>query len=758
MRLPGRFLAAWSLAFGACAWPGTAAAQLRVRPADDTVAGARWAALEDSVAALRDPATLPTAPAPARAAADTAATAWMRRGFVVLRRYELTRRHADFDSARGAFERAVRAAPGSAWASYGLARALLHDPELDPQPGQLLLRPTLRKVLGRDPRTRGEAALRRALELQPDFPRAARLLADGVFDRHLELSPRHALAALSRADSAGRADAVTLVALSRVQSGLGDLDAAESAARRALARAPGSPEALRALAEALLRQPGREREGARSYFAGVESGDSAGLDPYLRDIEVYLGQRGLDSLRAAGVPAGRRALRRFWAERAALAGTTVAERLATHYRRLAVARDLFLRRSNMAVMNAPGSNLFARQRLPPKDQELDDRGVIYVRYGPPDRIVTSGCAADATGLIGAPLQGCGRDISWYYDIGGGRPLALNFAGYYGGTYYLMGTLPCDESYLEARWGLDPTAMQYYSACRANHGLALQMYDANTRSVALLAERRERGLPPFRADLPFAYDLATLAGPAGATTVVATLGVPLAALHADTVAGGLRYTVHVLVAVADTQAGTVEDTTVTRTLETAVAPAPNADWRFTLELGAPPSPHAVYRVRLDEPASGAGKVYGGPHPLPDYAPDRLSLSDVLLAAPDSGGAWERQGVRLDLTPTAVFRDGAFSTYYEIYHLPPGTTYRTEIEVGPTGGGLSGALGRLFGGGRTIRLDFDGRATGQGTLPELHRIASRLPPGRYRLRIRVSAPELGQSAVSDRDFTVRPFRTP
>ncbi|HEX9107296.1 MAG TPA: hypothetical protein VF832_08705, partial [Longimicrobiales bacterium] len=176
-------------------------------------------------------------------------------------------------------------------------------------------------------------------------------------------------------------------------------------------------------------------------------------------------------------------------------------------------------------------------------------------------------------------------------------------------------------------------------------------------------------------------------------------------------------------------------------------APDALLRFPLQLAVPPSPAAVYRVRVDEPGSRAGAVLGGPHAVPDFKGARLALSDVLLADPTATGSWHRGDVTLALTPTAVFPGGTLTMYYEVYHLPAGTSYETELEVAPVRHALFG------GGGRTVRVRYTEQATESGTIPELRRIQTQLAPGRYRMKVRVRALAGGQLAETSREFTVR-----
>lgn len=750
--LTATVLVALALAGGGAAAQAPAGAQSAAAGVAPGQAGrGPWLALEDSLESIREPRALPPSAVPPRAAPPAA---WLRRGLVLLRRYELRHHKADYDSSREALEQAARRDPADAFAAYALGRALLQSPELDPQPGQLIVLATVRRALGRDPHTKGVEALRKALSLDSSFARAAVRFAEAALDGRSLTELDFAASTLARLDSSREADADALLALARVDAALDRLPEAEALARRGLEGGARSPAARLVLAETVLRQQGREKDGAELYFGGLDAADSVAAAAYLKDLAVYLGQARLDSLRALPDSARREAVRRFWEQRAAVAAVSVPERLATHYRRLAVARAWYRRKSPLAVMDAS----FARMRLPSHDEEFDDRGAIFVRYGHPDRTIATGPLAEfeclsTRGMSVANSDACAGNDSWYYaDADGGGPIAFNFARS-GTDYYLLGTLGCNAEFLSARLGVDPSAAQYFSACRHDRALQLPMLAATTRSHALTEEKRERGAAPFSADLPFWYDLATLRGAGGRTHVVATIGVPAEKLQPQQMQHSIHYTIHAQVVVTDTLAGSVARGEITRVYETTQPLAKDAVLRFTLDLEAPASPQAVYRVRVEEPATRTGKVYGGPRAVPDYAPGRLGLSDLLLAIPNGGVNWTRDSVQLSLTPAPQFKGGLLTTYYEVYDLPAGTPYDTELEISPAGRGVLGNLELLLRTGRALRLRYTGQATGQPAIPELRQVQAQLPPGRYRMLVRIRALSIGQIVEREREFEVR-----
>ncbi|NIQ56596.1 MAG: hypothetical protein GWN02_20515, partial [Gemmatimonadetes bacterium] len=101
----------------------------------------------------------------------------------------------------------------------------------------------------------------------------------------------------------------------------------------------------------------------------------------------------------------------------------------------------------------------------------------------------------------------------------------------------------------------------------------------------------------------------------------------------------------------------------------------------IQVRAAPSPHTVQRVVMTEATiPGVGQLYHAPFPIPDYRGDRLMLSDIALGQPAAAGAgWKRGDITLALLPTSQFPASSFDVYYEVYNLPVGHRYSTEITV-------------------------------------------------------------------------------
>lgn len=685
----------------------------------------------------------------------------LARGFVSVRLYELTGDAGWLDSARAAFGRALVEASGSAWAQYGLALALAGGASVHPPPPRgLAAWQGLQRGLERGPLDRARAAALRVLDLDPGFDRARLLVARiAVHEREPERL-REAIALLRSAPGTGVPDTgpshELLVAAAELELALDEPAAAASTARAALARRPGDAVAHLVLAEALLRQPGLEEEGARAYFE-TDSLDDRAAARYFRDIEP-LASAGERASWPADPRSRARWLRRFWEVRAALAGMTVAERLAVHYRRLAEARARYPRRGRSGA--PPRGAALARD---PGGEELDARGAVLLRYGAPDRVVRTVAGG------GAEVQPYPDNETWVYFREGGKALLFHFyrAPLAGPDYALLGELPsCDptfpsplpysEQYYTDRIAYAPEYQSLVAECRQlgatgdrTRGAALTAVrlSAELRAAVLGALEREDARPRFARALPLLAALYRLRGERGATRVVAALAVPVAGPGADPAGKGRRIALRASLIVIDTVTGRVTRRDSLVELRAPERLAPGHALRFYLELDATPSRTAIYRLVLrDATDPDAGALRGGPLDLPDYGAGSPMLSDLMLAELDARGGWPRDSFGLALLPGPTLPSRTFGLFYEIYGLAPGTPYRTEITIERAVAGARGWLRRILGGRHRLRLAFDGiaRPGPDGAVRESRRLDLRLPASAYTLRVRVRDGRSGGTA--------------
>ena len=248
-----------------------------------------------------------------------------------------------------------------------------------------------------------------------------------------------------------------------------------------------------------------------------------------------------------------------------------------------------------------------------------------------------------------------------------------------------------------------------------------------------------------APLPFFYDLYTFRNDDRTSSVVAAVAVPVSGLQRERVDGGFRYRFDVRFVLADTV-----ERFVSRSLDSVYVsltrPVTNRHLLHTfVEIDAPPSNGTVQRIVVtDATRPGVGQLHQTPFPIPDYGGSALALSDMAFGLPGATSGWERRGHTLALLPTSQFPESEFDVYYEIYNLPAGRPYETEIAIEPMARGAT-----------AVRARFADESTAgpDGTLAELRRVESSLPIGRYQVTVTVTDRTTGATASTTRPIQVR-----
>ncbi|MBR9989890.1 MAG: hypothetical protein KFH98_09055, partial [Gemmatimonadetes bacterium] len=642
-----------------------------------------------------------------------AANAGVAAGLSAFRLWEITGERAHARRARGHFDRAAGNDAANAWAHYGHALSL--EPEMDRDPGLIVTHINASRALGLDPVSRARRALERAVALDPSLPGAPELLAryaiatrddDGLIQARTSF----------QMSVAGSHSASGLVGLAMTSRELGDYVAAADAARRAVASDSSSARAHVELAMALAMIDDSLPAAGRAWETAVGLADGAMLGRMWDDAAVLHTERDSAQWRAADTPRRRTLLRAFWGVRAALSGVDAGERAAEHYRRLGVAFRDFPRRGMFGA--APVNAL----RLRKTSTEYDDRGVIYIRHGEPDR--THG---------EPPLQ---NYIAWFYTDAAGDPLSYHFekSDQAGASrdYLLMHNLPCAMDPMIAAFDSRLTALTKQSC----DPLLVRSVSAVINRDAERALRTDTHAPAFVHALPFHFDWYTFRA-AGGTEILMGIGVPFAELPRDLRSLRMRLSV-----IDTTDISIAQTSLVTRPFTRDDAAGDSGRGRvlrthlaMTLAPGS-----AVYRIDVRDAADArSGTIYGGDIELPDYSSDTLMVSDVMLAEQADDGSVTRGDARLALAPTQVFRAGEFRVYYEIYNIAEDAPFSTEMTIEPLRrGGLREGIRGLFRGNESVQLRFEGTAApdASGSFPQLHDITAPFRDGAWLLRVTIT----------------------
>ena len=249
-------------------------------------------------------------------------------------------------------------------------------------------------------------------------------------------------------------------------------------------------------------------------------------------------------------------------------------------------------------------------------------------------------------------------------------------------------------------------------------------------------------------LPFFYDVYTFRGANGMTDVVAAFSVPAGRLESERVGRRTRYRFDVSLILTDTASDAVIRTDDSVYVEVR-RPLDGDHLLFThIEVAAQPRSLEQRVIMSDATAPGIGQLYTEAVRVPSYAGDSLMLSDIALGQPEQIGGWQRGDVTVALLPTERFPGNEFDVFYEVYNLPAGNEYRTEI-----------AIERMDARGNPLEatrasIRFRGDATTRdGAMAELRRVQTSLSRGKHRITVTVTDLATGASASRFRLFTVR-----
>jgi GWxTD domain-containing protein len=278
----------------------------------------------------------------------------------------------------------------------------------------LVLLESLKKIFNRDHISMAIGAFEDALEIDPEFLPARYNLGLAYRQARGSDNYRKAAAEFRRvmASDPDYHDVTKLLVLTYRDAG--DLDAMREAIRESDAAVAGRPGMQLLLAYSLINAPDASsdmvQEGVRAYWQGldaIETEQDASL--YWHDLRAIVTQETDGEFRSLPVDRMPAYIRSYWQRLADQSFVDPDERLAEHYRRLHYVManfrlDLPERRHYSAI----------DAYVPEWQTGYDDRGVIYLRHGPPD---------DTAAFTGPEFE---RNLSWKYEAADAEPLLFHF--------------------------------------------------------------------------------------------------------------------------------------------------------------------------------------------------------------------------------------------------------------------------------------------------------------------------------------------
>lgn len=754
---------------------------------------AQHAAIDSLFGELALAATAAEVPATARCAAYGGALGHLCRGAIATKQAEFSDNRDDAIRAEHELRQVVDDEPtwAAGWYGLGMARLALARAGVTAKAGPL-------QVLGMSWESGAGHALVRSLELDSTNSDAATALAMIPIPREgaSQLGGRLAMLRMVRPLLGPAA----LAGAARVERVAGSRDSAAVLWRQVLASGVLDSAVVAVELVRDLYASGHAEEGASLLLAYAATDTEAGQDAYRHEL-TWVAEPGelaaWDSLSPGDRPVW---LRQFWAGRDLAGGWPDGARMVEHYRRIETAwKDFTLSlppsgrqksSSSMGGLDNFEDYLLERRMMGNEGLEieiaegvgggkspvtdarlltgqfqamglggpfrafrtsqevLDDRGIVWIRYGKPTQIV-SAAGGEALQVwaydnVEPRLVLQFREENFDGQVGASRlvPSLIDVAGRFRDQFCGIERSLC-STHLEQDTSIAAFAVARTENGRLNPGSVSHIVREGTEQIDR-ATTTDANPRPFTAPVAPLVQLYGLQAASARPIALAAFALPADQLEWTTppAAGGRTvYSVRMVLSLLATDGRRID----VDTLRHFAVAAPLAKGQFltgTLEL---PVPAGRYRGSLLlTQADGRGAVATLPGIGVPPQGGGLAISSVVLGRESSGVAWRSGATVVPLNPLGAFTErGEAALYYQVLGQQVGTSYRTTLEFFEAGTSDKSAL----------TLSFDERA--ESTFREVERTVglANLKPGQYQLRVTVSgaggtAAESAWLAVSKR----------
>jgi GWxTD domain-containing protein len=669
----------------------------------------------------------------------------LRLGFMAFRLGEIAG-HSHFDDAGSEFEWATQLRPEwpYPWLGLGIAEDRLGDSQISVVAG-------LQAMFGKDHLSRAANAYAKSVEVDPSFVLGLVELASTALRQRVNIKTDLARQALRlAAATSAAANPEVLLWRGRVEREVGDPDSALAAFRGYLDG--GGDRQLGLLEVARTQFFMGSLDGQGPYYEGAALTDSNAVRSYRADLALIANDSALAEFDQN--PGARRVgmLHRFWGDRDRNEMLRDGERLREHYRRLYYARRNFL------LVSAKRHYEIA-ERYRSGSPDYDDRGVIYIRHGDPTERAT----------FSAP--GLWLNESWRYARADGD-LIFHFVAReavqdyklvesvfdvfdYATTVQMRKGGPAGDltsvssQLLQSRERLSPI----YSRLLGGGAASSERYLTEERRLGARSIRV--GTTTDSHELKFAKPLSgrvevMVAGRDSTGGLLqVTYAIPGSAIEPVPSNRGNLYPIRLRLSVADARGATVARLDTTRVF-VAKSPVPSTE-HLVGRIAVPvTSGLLTYRLAIQE-GDEAGRVFPKDTiTAPEVSGRGFDASDLVIGSRSASLAWRQSGEdTVFFNPVGVYQSGTeMELYYEVYGLPQGEPFQTQLSVTREGGG--GFLG-LFGKKAAISLRFDDHAEGPQTRSHRSLPLQRLSPGRYHIDL-VVTDSAGHEVKRRREFEV------
>ena len=478
-------------------------------------------------------------------------------------------------------------------------------------------------------------------------------------------------------------------------------------------------EANRTVDKAMLRlsdiyfETGREDEGTEMYYEGiVRLQDKKMWEEIYAELEMLMETE--EKIRFETLEMTDKGIftRKFWKGKDPVPTTLENERLVEHYRRVNFARNTY------------------PDVVPPY---YDDRGKVYVKYGPPDNKYTSQMTS----------EGIKDNESWSYEKSIRRGLTFDFVkrgvGYYR-VQSLEDAVPTGLAGGVSQWEVARRLYVERADFSESYNMFLLLTDrvvggenpreaiSDLRNIMINfnteRDSAQSGAPAEvyfhqqeEKQLPFVYNLSQFRGDQGESQVEVYLGVSNSQLEYQPISDGVATALKYQVVLQDSNYNDV----VNESKEFGLRGRTKEELTGTLFLHQEnyyltPGTHLL-AIQLENPQGKSKGIYRNEFLARDFRGNALMVSSIQLASnitPTGGeGKFVKQGLTIMPYPyTAIRRQFSIFVYIEIYNLKfdalgqTNYTVTHQVDILEYKRGIFsktfGAIGRLFKKGKKMGI--------------------------------------------------------
>ncbi len=584
---------------------------------------------------------------------DDSNLAWqLRLGELLLEREQL-------DDAEQAFQRALQLDSLSVAALTGLGRVHFHR-----EPSKIIPFEKFKELIKQDHKSRAIKSFKQALAINPEYLPAQYFLGRTYLARGDPNSLQEASDIFARLAAQPPFYRDVIYQLGYCYQKLGKLSLARQTFHRIRPRSPDYGRARIRLAEVFYGL-GDYRSATESFFEGIDQlEDPALLDELFDELKVILSPFELNQFEAAGYDQKKVLMKKFWKQHDPDPSTPENERLMEHFRRVMFARDNF------------------HFTAPPY---YDDRGKIYIKYGPPDDRYNS-----PVGSLPAK-----DNESWSYESIE-KGLVFDFvseSGYYRLVddlseaalpgFDFNSRLAVASQLYQQRGHLSPA----YSNLTVGFSWDRINQLRNNRAAAVKKHPGEIYIHDFHAEnFPFVTRWAQFRGDSAKTRVELYTGFPMQGLKFDKSGSGYSYFVNFFIEVLDTNFNPAHQQSERYSIKVEDLSSVAAR-HFLLQnnVQLPPGPYHLAAV-ISNPDHSAKGVQKNSLYVKNFGGAKLAMSDIQLSLNivESANRANQSIIKnnLSILPypfTRVMRSRPIHVYFEIYNLTVDERHRNDYEV-------------------------------------------------------------------------------